>query len=283
MKEKTEFERGRGGAMIGGGLVYVGVVLAATTLFISFILTAFPEDAYFTRFVMVIAGLLVGGSMWAFPFALHNWAVAGLHRKVTIGLYYGEMFIIGLNTLVSFASLLAKYAGYELPEWVALYEPFTIISIVYTLAAWGTVFQLDPIADAKAKEHEALQKFREKVGKLKLDYLETVEGEEAIIAAANVDIMRDFTAVDPNAKRHFGKGREQEPPAPPILADQLFKRKDAEAVRYHGGCIECGQSVDDGGIYCSNACELASAERQAKRNLARAEALRGAQGATFQK
>ncbi len=224
MTEKTEFERGRGGAMIGGGLVYAGVVLAATTLFISFVLTAFPEDAYFTRFVMVIGGLLVGGSMIAFPFALHNWAVSGTHRLVATGLYYGEMLIVGLNTLVAFASMLSKYAGWTMPEWIALYEPFTIVAMIYTLAAWGTVFQMDPMAQAKAKEHEATQKFNEKVSAKMTEFLDTVEGEDAIEAAARARIAQGFVVKDPTEpKKHFGSGRKA-----PALADQLFAKKEAD-------------------------------------------------------
>src|SRR5512138_312143 len=116
MQEKSEFQKGRSGAMWFGGAVYVGGVVAASTLFISFILTAFPADAYLSRFVMVVAGILVGGSMLAFPVALQLWAISGGHRKVTTALYYGEMFIIAVNTIVSFGSLLAKNTGYVLPE-----------------------------------------------------------------------------------------------------------------------------------------------------------------------
>ena len=231
MTEQTDYERGRGGAMIGGGLVYVGVVLAATTLFISFILTAFPEDAYFTRFVMGLAGLLVGGSMLAFPIALHNWAVSGWHRLVATGLYYGEMAIVALNTIVSFAALLGKYAGYEVPAWVSWYEPFSIVAIVYTLAAWGTVFQMDPTAKAKAKQHEAEQRFRVKVAEKMAEYLDTVEGEEDVIRAARVAIDKSYSTKDPKAApAHFGRGREV-----PVLADQLFAKKDADTSFPKGG------------------------------------------------
>jgi len=45
-------------AMTFASVVYSGVVIAGTTLFISFVLTAFPPDAYLSRVVMVVAGLL---------------------------------------------------------------------------------------------------------------------------------------------------------------------------------------------------------------------------------
>ena len=140
VKNDDEFENGRNMARLLAGAVYAGVVIAATTLFVSFVLTAFPPSAYLSRFIMTAAGVLVGCSMIAFPVALHNWAVGGKHRNVTIGLYYGEMAIIAVNTVISFSSLLAKYAGVAVPEWVVLYEPFSVVAIVYTLAAWGTVF-----------------------------------------------------------------------------------------------------------------------------------------------
>lgn len=208
MTRETEFEKSRAGSMIFGGLVYVGVVLAATVLFISFVLTAFPEDAYFSRGVMAGSGLLIGFSMLAFPVALHGWAIAGMHRTVTIGLYYGEMLIVALNTLVAFTSLLGKYAGYEVPDWVLWYEPFTIVAIVYTLAAWGTIFQLDPTAKAKAQEMRADRDFANKVAAKKLEFLESIEGEEAILAVAQAEIDKKYGKQRPtDEKRHFGSAR----------------------------------------------------------------------------
>jgi ABC-type transport system involved in multi-copper enzyme maturation permease subunit len=205
MNEDSQFEKGRAGSMWFGGLVYTGVVLAATTLFISFILTAFPENAYFSRFVMIASGVMVGCSMLAFPYALHTWAISGRHRTVTVVLYYAEMGIVALNTIVSFASLLAKYSGYIVPEWIAMYEPFTIVSIVYTLAAWGTVFQLDPTAQAKAKELRSEQLFKQKVADKKLEFLDSIEGEAAILAAANADIQAKYSPRNFNKQpRHFG-------------------------------------------------------------------------------
>lgn len=70
-------------AMTFAAVVYIGVVLAATTLFISFVLTAFPPDAYLSRIVMVIAGLLIGASSVAFPVALHTWTFEKGHRMWT--------------------------------------------------------------------------------------------------------------------------------------------------------------------------------------------------------
>ncbi|MEG7769298.1 hypothetical protein U2086_14750, partial [Listeria monocytogenes] len=85
--------------------VYIGGVVGVTMLFISFILLAFPSDAYFTRAIMTASGLMVGGSMLAFPYALHNWTVTKEHRKWTTILYYTEMAFIAVNTIVSFVSL----------------------------------------------------------------------------------------------------------------------------------------------------------------------------------
>src|SRR3972149_551319 len=121
--ENSQYEKGRSGAMTFAAVVYTGVVLAATTLFVSFIMTAFPSDAYFSRFIMGTAGLMIGASMLAFPIALHTWAISDedrpSHRLVTTLLYYGEMAIIAINTIVSFAALLYKYTGAAMPAWVA--------------------------------------------------------------------------------------------------------------------------------------------------------------------
>lgn len=222
MNEKTDFEKGRQNAMIFGGLVYGGVVLAATTLFISFVLTAFPDNAYFSRSVMVIAGLLIGASMIAFPYALHTWAISGNHRLLATALYYGEMLIIAINTVVSFAALLYKFAGMALPDWIGWYEPFSIISIVYTLFAWGTVFLTDPAAKAKAKELQAEQLFAQRVADKRMEFLDSIEGEEKVLQAASADIEKKFSADRYNTdKRHFGRRREG-----PVLADQLFSKKE---------------------------------------------------------
>lgn len=221
MNEKTEYQKGRAGAMAFGGIVYVGVVLAASTLFISFVLTAFPPEAYLTRFVMTAAGILIGASMIAFPYALHTWAISGTHRMIAIGLYYGEMAIIAINTIVSFAALLYKFAGANLPGWITWYEPFSIGSIIYTLFAWGTLFLTDPSAKAKAKELEAEQKFEERVAQKGLEYLDSIEGEQAVMDAANAKIVSKFTSAGKHGQpKHFGAGREPIPAPAPFVRNQ---------------------------------------------------------------
>lgn len=213
---KDEYQAQRNYARIFAGIVYTGVVVAATTLFISFVLTAFPANAYFSRFVMTIAGVLIGSSAIAFPFALHTWAISDTHRKVTIALYYGEMGIIAINTIVSFSVLLAKYTGITIPEWVWLYEPFSVIAIVYTLGAWGTVFLLDPEAQARNNEKKAQERFNRKVSDKMLEFLDSLEGEDAILAAAQSKIEKQFGSSNfDNTPKHFGsqKGIPVEIPA----------------------------------------------------------------------
>jgi hypothetical protein len=201
------FERGRAVAIGIASVVYAGVIAAATLMFITFVLDAFPATAYFSRFVMSLAGVLIGGSMVAFPFALHNWAVHGWHRKITAGLYYGEIFLIGVNTIVAFAHLLAKNAGRPAPDWVILYEPFSIFAIVYTLFAWGTVFLLDPVAQAKDKEVAAMQDFKSRIAQKKKEFLDSVEGEDVIAEAAGIEIMDEFNPANhKRVRRHFGSG-----------------------------------------------------------------------------
>jgi hypothetical protein len=201
---EEEFESGRNQAIIFAWLVYGGVVVAATTLFISFVLSAFPEQAYLSRMIMTVAGVLVGASMIAFPFALHKWAVEKSHRRWTVGLYYGEMFIIAVNTIVSFASLLSKNAGVAIPEWVLLYEPFSILAIIYTLGAWGTVFLKDPRHKSTVKGLEAMQKFNDKVSDKLVEFVDSVEGRQAIQKAAEGKIAQMFDASKFDATpKHF--------------------------------------------------------------------------------
>lgn len=218
------------GAMIFGAVVYVGVVLAATTLFISFILSAFPADAYLSRVVMTLAGVLVGASMVAFPVALHTWAFEKTHRGWTTAFYYGEMVIVFINTIVSFMTLLAKNTeGFEVPEWALLYEPFSVGALIYTLLAWGTVFLLDPEHKAIQQDRQFKGDFKAKVSAKKLEYLDTVEGHASIQMAADAEVMQTLATAQAGAK-HWGSGV-----ATPAPADSPFTKKEASTPSPLGG------------------------------------------------
>lgn len=204
-KFMAEYLAGRKQAMTGGTIVYTGVILLTTALFITFILTAFPSDAYLIRFIMVIGGIMVGGSALAFPVALHKWAISGNHRTWATWLYYGELVIIGINTLVSFGVLLAKYSGWTIPEWMVLIEPFTILAIVYTLVAWGTVFQTDPLAQAQAKKLSNYQQLETMIADRLGEYLYTKEGEDQIKAHADKQIEQ-MMSLDRYKQKTWGTG-----------------------------------------------------------------------------
>ena len=195
--------------------VYIGGVIAASMLFVSFILLAFPAGAYFTRAVMTVAGVMVGCSMLAFPYALHHWAITAEHRKWTTILYYVEMFIIGINTVVSFVSMLSKYSGYASPEWVLLYEPFSVASIIFTIFAWGTVFLLDPDHKLSADERDADARFARKIAKKREEFIDSVQGEDLIISIASEDVRERYNpARYRNERKHFGSGDAIPAPAP---------------------------------------------------------------------
>jgi|APSaa5957512576_1039674.scaffolds.fasta_scaffold17207_1 hypothetical protein len=187
-KFMTEYLEGRKQAMTGGTIVYVGVILLTTALFITFILTAFPNDAYLIRTIMTIGGIMVGGSALAFPVTLHKWAISGSHRTWATWLYYGEIMIIAVNTLISFSVLLAKYSGWVIPEWISLVEPFTILAIVYTLFAWATISITDPLAKAHAKKLSNYQKLETMIADRLGEYLYTTEGEDKIKEHADKQI-----------------------------------------------------------------------------------------------
>lgn len=211
--EDKEFENSRSSARLFGGAVYVGGVIAATMLFITFVLTAFPSDAYFSRVIMTIAGLAVGASMLAFPVALHNWAIEKKHRQIATGLYYVEMAFIGINTIVSFVNLLAQVTGYAAPEWAVLYEPFSVVSIIYVIFAWGTIFNTDPEARNKQKKREYEQTRRTIIEDIKLEYLKAPEGRADIAAEAQREIMEQALAAQ-------NKSFFQEPAAPKWVVKQ---------------------------------------------------------------
>lgn len=186
--QDKEFEDARNNARNFGGTVYVGGVVAATALFIAFVLTAFPSNAYLSRTIMTVAGAAVGASMLAFPYALHNWAIEKNHRKTTIWLYYIEMIFIGVNTVVSFVNLLARVTNFAAPEWAILYEPFSVCSIIYVIFAWGTIFLTDPQSLIKQQEREYVENFKSGVAQTKLEYLKSPEGRRDVAAAAQEEI-----------------------------------------------------------------------------------------------
>lgn len=209
-------------AMTFASIVYAGVVVAGTTLFISFVLSAFPKDAYLSRIVMVLAGLLIGSSAIAFPYALHTWTFEKTHRAWTTAFYYGEIIIMAVNVIVSFMNLLSVNTGYAAPEWAILYEPFSVGAIVYTLAAWGTVFLLDPTHKQTQMARDTKIEFEREVAKKRIEFVKSIEGEAAIARAASQDIEH-MLLEERNGKRHFGV------PAGSVPAPAPFVKKDAEA------------------------------------------------------
>lgn len=225
-----EFENGRSNAKTFSSLVYGGIVIAATTLFINFVLTAFPASAYMSRFIMFLSGILVGASMIAFPYALHNWVVDKTHRKITVILYYLEMAVVALNTVVSFAVLLFKNAGAPLPEWITWYEPFSILSIIYTLAAWGTVFLMDPEYKVMNERRDTQLEFKRRVSARLREALDLQEGQtavdEAVVAALN-QIRANQEAVQTGKTQARGLGK---PLARPVAARPAHK--DEPVITY---------------------------------------------------
>lgn len=213
MKEEKKYNPSFGKGF--GALVYIGVVLAATTLFISMVLSAFPEDAYFSRVVMTIAGFLVGLSMLAFPVALHTWAITGKHHTITAVLYYVEMVFIAVNTVVSFLTLLGRNTGYDVPEWAQLYEPFSVAAIVYTLAAWGTVFLTDPEHKRIQRSRDADEKFEDALSNKLIEFVDSAEGEDLIIEIATARASERYSLDRyTSGKKHFGTKANGSIPAP---------------------------------------------------------------------
>jgi len=219
-------------AQIFGALVYIGVVLAVTTLFISFVLSAFPANAYLSRIVMTLAGLLVGASSVAFPVALHSWTFEKTHRRVTIGFYYGEIVIMAVNAVVSFMNLLSQNTGSAIPEWALLYEPFSVGSIVFTLLAWGTIFLFDPEharvqkereieAHRLEKERQADDKFNDALADKELEFVSSIEGEEQVARVVTQRIQEKYGAERFAGKKHFGV------PAGAVPAPAPFVKKEA--------------------------------------------------------
>jgi magnesium-transporting ATPase (P-type) len=181
-------EKSRNNARTFGGIVYTGGTIAATILFMTFVLSAFEPDQYLTRIIMIIASLAVGSSMLAFPVAMHNWIVTKDHRFWGTILYYGEMVLIAVNTVVSFIMLL----GMDIP-WAKQYEPFSVASIIYTVFAWGTIFLIDPQHKEYADEQDNETDRRKSVEAIKKQFIKTEEGRTLIAQMAAAEIAAEWT------------------------------------------------------------------------------------------
>jgi hypothetical protein len=233
-ERNDDYNKGRSIAMGIAAVVYVGVVVAVTIIFLSFVLGAFPENAYLSRAVMTIAGMLVGCSAISFPFALHLWAVEKIHRRVTIVLYFVEMFVIAVNSIISFTALLQKNAGLTTaPAWVLLYEPFSIVAIIYTLFAWGTVFLLDPAHKRKAKDLANQQKFEDKISQRMAEFLDSQDGEDVIMEIATRRAMDEFSPDRFEAgKKRWGTGNKKALPenTPAQLPDGGYETMSPEVL-----------------------------------------------------
>lgn len=195
-RENLEYLDGRNLAMNFAKWVYVGGVLVASSMFLNFVLSEFSSDQYFMRFIMGLGGVLVGSSALAFPVAIQKWAMNGKFRSKVKNLYHGELLILAINTIVSFAVLLGKN-GWTIPEWIILIEPFSIGAVIYTIWAWGTVFNSDPLAVRKAKRLEAFQEIDEEILSTFRGFLKTNQGKQAIVNEASVMIGDRF-----NEMRH---------------------------------------------------------------------------------
>jgi hypothetical protein len=89
------------------------------------------------------------------------------------------MGILGANIVIAFTKLLEIHAGWAAPAWVNQFEPYTVGAVVYTIAAWGTLFILDPISTAKAQQIKNAQQFESRVAERMADMLDdgALDGE----------------------------------------------------------------------------------------------------------
>ena len=76
-------------------------------------------------------------------------------------------------------------------------------AIVYTLFAWGTVFLLDPEHKRTQQVRELKDNYETEVSNKRMEFIRSIEGEQAIAAAASADIQ-EMLSSQRNGKKHFG-------------------------------------------------------------------------------
>ena len=210
MEEKKETNY----AVLFGGAVYVGAVVVAVILFISYVLSAFASNQYATRAIMTIGGILVGASSIALPIYIHTRATESAHRIAAIVLYAGEICFMALNVVVSFTVLQAQQGTLLVPEWMIYYEPYSVMSIVYVVATWAVLFSLDP-SYKETLRRKKLERRRadllieqdELVFKQEAEFLKSIEGENFIMELAKKNIAAKKLSANSDAPRHFGSAQ----------------------------------------------------------------------------
>ena len=191
---------GKKAALVLGAAVYIGVVIIATSLTISFVTGVLSASAYLLRGILTIGVVLVGLNSLALPVALHFWAVSGIHRASAIALYAGDMIIVAFNLITSFSTL-----GGNPPEWVEAYAPYSVAMFVFALATWAILFISDPGERAALMVEQAREKFKLSAIQKAAEYLETVEGQAAIQSEAD-RLLPDILRTSVNAERHWPGG-----------------------------------------------------------------------------
>jgi len=179
MENKGKRDNGKTAAYVLGGAVYAGVVIVFTTMTINFIVGILAEDAYLMRGLLTAGVVMVGLNSVALPVALHFWAVDGWHRGVAIALYALDMVVLAFNGITSFSTLSGNP-----PAWVMSYEPYSVGMFVFALATWGILWMTDPGEQARVEMAKATQAFNVKAIRKAAEYLDTIEGQEAIAREA---------------------------------------------------------------------------------------------------
>lgn len=193
-------DNGKKASLVLGASVYVGVVIIATSLTISFVTGVLSADAYLLRGILTIGVVLVGLNSIALPVALHFWAVSGLHRASAIALYALDMVILAFNLITSFSTLSGRA-----PAWVDSYAPYSVGMFVVALATWAILFVTDPGERARIAAEKAREQFRVSAINKAAAFLETVEGQAAIGEEA-ARMLPGILQTSVNTRQHWQAG-----------------------------------------------------------------------------
>jgi hypothetical protein len=206
---------GRKAALVLGASVYLGVVIIATSLTISFVIGVLSADAHLLRGILTIGVILVGLNSIALPVALHFWAISGLHRASAIGLYGLDMVILAFNLVTSYSTLSGRA-----PAWVASYAPYSVGMFVVALATWAVLFVTDPGERARVAAEKAREQFRVSAILKAAAFLETVEGQAAIGEEA-ARMLPQMLQTSVNTRQHWQGGIPVSLDANPTTRQQI--------------------------------------------------------------
>lgn len=192
-------------------VIYVGGVLFAEVMFISYVSHAFESG-----FVALFAGLgavLVGISSIVFLFAKDHWFADGLHEKLGYTFWAVDLIILALNTLVAFTAAGAVNAN-DLPilgEVIKYWKVLSPATPLMVIGMWAILRAVSPDTALQKSHNKQMAKLiREQANFLISEAQNSEEAKEILRQHARqltVENAKAITGQEVNSVRSVNYGK----------------------------------------------------------------------------